>query len=81
MRVGRPLLSRAPKYPTAGPEATAFPNATPLIWKGRAGRVYFRGVRVVNRAGVQEAGGDNYAIRDGVVVIPKGAVLPDGTVI
>ncbi len=40
-----------------------------------------RGVRVVNRAGVQEADGDNYAIRDGIVVIPKGAVLPDGTVI
>ena len=41
----------------------------------------YRGVRVVNRAGVQEADGDNYAIRDGVVLIPKGAVLPDGTVI
>jgi glucose-1-phosphate adenylyltransferase len=40
-----------------------------------------RGVRVVNRAGVQEADGDNYAVRDGIVVIPKGAVLPDGTVI
>jgi glucose-1-phosphate adenylyltransferase len=40
-----------------------------------------RDVRVINRAGVQEADGDNYAIRDGIVVIPKGAVLPDGTVI
>jgi glucose-1-phosphate adenylyltransferase len=40
-----------------------------------------RDVRVVNRAGVPEADGENYAIRDGVVVIPKGAVLPDGTVI
>ena len=40
-----------------------------------------RGVRVVNRAGLPEADGDNYAIRDGIVVIPKGAVLPDGTVI
>jgi glucose-1-phosphate adenylyltransferase len=40
-----------------------------------------RDVRVVNRAAVQEADGANYAIRDGIVVIPKGAVLPDGTVI
>jgi glucose-1-phosphate adenylyltransferase len=40
-----------------------------------------RNVRVVNRAGVEEAEADNYAIRDGIVVIPKGAVLPDGTVI
>jgi glucose-1-phosphate adenylyltransferase len=40
-----------------------------------------RNVRVVNRAGVPEADGDNYAVRDGIVVIPKGAVLPDGTVI
>jgi glucose-1-phosphate adenylyltransferase len=40
-----------------------------------------RNVRVVNRAGVAEADGDNYAIRDGVVVVPKGAVLPDGAVI
>jgi glucose-1-phosphate adenylyltransferase len=40
-----------------------------------------RGVRVVNRAGVAEADGDNYAVRDGIVVIPKGAVLPDGAVL
>jgi glucose-1-phosphate adenylyltransferase len=40
-----------------------------------------RNVRVVNRAGVREAEADNYAVRDGIVVIPKGAVLPDGTVI
>jgi glucose-1-phosphate adenylyltransferase len=38
-------------------------------------------VRIVNRRGVTEDDGANYVIRDGIVVIPKGAVIPDGTVI
>ena len=37
--------------------------------------------RIVNEAGVDEADADNYTIRGGVVVIPKGAVLEPGTVI
>ncbi len=40
-----------------------------------------RGVRVVNQRGLSEAEGDNYVIRDGIVVIPRGSVVPDGTVI
>ncbi len=40
-----------------------------------------RGVRVVNARGLSEAEGDNYVIREGIVVIPRGSVLPDGTVI
>ena len=40
-----------------------------------------RNVRIVNRRGVQDAEGENYVIRDGIVVIPNGAVVPDGTVI
>jgi glucose-1-phosphate adenylyltransferase len=40
-----------------------------------------RNVRIVNERGLQEAEGDNYVIRDGIVVIPNGAVVPDGTVI
>jgi glucose-1-phosphate adenylyltransferase len=39
------------------------------------------GVKIVNAEGRTEADGDNYYIRDGVVVIPKGVVVPDGTVI
>jgi glucose-1-phosphate adenylyltransferase len=30
---------------------------------------------------VQEADGDGWAIRDGIVVVEKNAVVPDGTVI
>jgi glucose-1-phosphate adenylyltransferase len=40
-----------------------------------------RNVRIVNAQGVEEAEGDNYVIRDGIVVIPRGAVVQDGTVI
>lgn len=37
--------------------------------------------RIVNQESVQEGDGKNYVIREGVVVIPKGAVVMDGTVI
>ncbi|RKX29516.1 MAG: glucose-1-phosphate adenylyltransferase, partial [Verrucomicrobia bacterium] len=40
-----------------------------------------RDVRVVNDEGLTEADGDQWVIRDGLVVIPKNAVIPDGTVI
>jgi glucose-1-phosphate adenylyltransferase len=40
-----------------------------------------RGVRIVNQAKLQEAEGENYVIRDGIVVVPNGAVVSDGTVI
>jgi glucose-1-phosphate adenylyltransferase len=38
-------------------------------------------VRIVNTKGVIEEEGENYVIRDGIVVIPRGSVLRDGTVI
>ena len=38
-------------------------------------------VRITNENNVQEAEGENFVIRDGIVVIPKDAVLPDGTII
>jgi glucose-1-phosphate adenylyltransferase len=37
------------------------------------------GVKVLNRKQVQNEDGKNYVIREGIVVIPKGAVVPDGT--
>jgi glucose-1-phosphate adenylyltransferase len=40
-----------------------------------------KGVRIVNEAGVGESEGEGYAIHDGIVVVPKNAVVPDGTVI
>ena len=38
-------------------------------------------VRILNERGVREADMENYVIRDGIVVVPRGAVLPDSTVI
>jgi glucose-1-phosphate adenylyltransferase len=38
-------------------------------------------VRIVNERGVDEEEGDNYVIREGIVVIPRGCVVRDGTVI
>jgi len=40
-----------------------------------------RGVRIVNQAGVKDRDGDGYYIREGIVVVPKNAILPDGTVL
>jgi glucose-1-phosphate adenylyltransferase len=39
------------------------------------------GVRIVNEAAESERDGDGYFIREGVVIVPKGAVVPDGAVI
>ena len=38
-------------------------------------------VQLINRRGLENEEGDNYVIRDGIIVIPNGAVVPDGTVI
>ncbi len=37
------------------------------------------GSRLINAAGLEEATADNYAIRGGVIVVPRGAVIPPGT--
>jgi glucose-1-phosphate adenylyltransferase len=39
------------------------------------------GVRLVNEAGVQSADGDGWCIRDGIIVVPKGAAVAPGTVV
>jgi glucose-1-phosphate adenylyltransferase len=40
-----------------------------------------RGVRIVNEAGIKEKDGDGYFIREGIVIVPKNAVIPNGSVI
>jgi len=39
------------------------------------------GVRILNEAGVETADGEGWCIRDGIVVVYRGAELPPGTVI
>lgn len=38
-------------------------------------------VTITNRGKNQNVDGDNYYVRDGIVIIPKNATIPDGTVI
>jgi glucose-1-phosphate adenylyltransferase len=38
-------------------------------------------VRILNEAGVRNHDGEGFYIRDGIVMIPKNGVIPDGTVI
>ena len=40
-----------------------------------------QGVTIRSHEGEEDRDGEHYAIRDGIVVIPKHAVIPDGTVI
>ncbi|MEM0964138.1 MAG: glucose-1-phosphate adenylyltransferase [Bacteroidota bacterium] len=37
--------------------------------------------RITNAEGIEDADGDDWYIRDGVIVLPKNAIIPDGTVI
>ena len=39
------------------------------------------GARLVNEAGVRDADGDGYYIRDGIIVVPKDGVIKPGTVV
>ncbi len=40
-----------------------------------------RNAQIINKRGVKDDEGDNYVIRDGIVTIPRGTVVPDGMVI
>lgn len=40
-----------------------------------------KGVRIVNAKARADADGDSYFIRDGIVVIPKNVIVPDGTLV
>jgi glucose-1-phosphate adenylyltransferase len=40
-----------------------------------------RNVRIVNRENKQDEEGPTHVIRDGIVTIPRGMIVPDGTVI
>jgi len=39
------------------------------------------GVRLINARGVAEESAENYVIKDGIIVVPKNGVIPDGTLI
>jgi len=78
------LMGVDAEYPDAGPGAppvgigpgTRIENAI-VDKNARIGR----NVQLVNESGRLEREGEGWVIRDGIVVVPKNAVVPDGTVI
>lgn len=40
-----------------------------------------KNVKIINKKKVQDDEGESYVIRDGIVLIPRGMIIPDGTVI
>ena len=38
-------------------------------------------VKIINHEGLDSKEGEGYLIRDGIVVVEKGAIIPDGTII
>jgi glucose-1-phosphate adenylyltransferase len=90
-RVRRSLLLGADFYETPNEMAEGRREGQPPIGIGENSLVeraiidknarIGRNVRIVNEAGRKEHDGDGYYIREGIVIVPKGAVIPDGTVI
>jgi glucose-1-phosphate adenylyltransferase len=90
-RVRRSLLLGADFYETPGEMDEARRQGLPPVGIGEGSIIegaivdknarIGRNVRILNEARRQEHDGDGYYVRDGVVVVPKGAVLKDGTVI
>ena len=39
------------------------------------------GVRLTNERGIENADGDGYHIRSGIIIVPKGGVVKPGTVV
>jgi glucose-1-phosphate adenylyltransferase len=83
--VRRSLIMGSDPYPPEGPggcpplgigEGTLIQDAI-IDKNARIGR----NVRIVNKTGVDEADGPGWAIREGIVVVKKNAVIPDGTTI
>lgn len=72
---GRHVQPEAPDHPGVGAGSTI--EGAIIDKNVRIGP----GCRIVNQDGVQEGEREGLCIRDGIVVIPKNTVIPDGTVI
>lgn len=64
-------------YPRIGVGSNCFIRRAIIDKNARIGS----GVRIVNEGAAQHRDGDGYSIRDGIVIVPKNGVIPDGTVI
>jgi glucose-1-phosphate adenylyltransferase len=91
VRIRRSLLLGADAYETAEEMAAARQQGLPPLGIG-AGTIIEnaivdknarigRNVRLVNEGRDRERDGENFFVREGIIIIPKGAVVRDGTVI
>lgn len=90
-RIDASLIMGADYYESAEEIAANSEKGIPQMGIGRgctiAGTIIDKnayigdGAVLVNTDQVEEADADNYAIRDRIIVVPKGAVIPPGTVI
>jgi glucose-1-phosphate adenylyltransferase len=85
------VIIGADRYETEAERADNVSHGLPNLGVGDGSRVESaildkdcrigRKVQIVNARKQQEGHGANYVIREGIIVIPKGAIVPDGTVI
>jgi glucose-1-phosphate adenylyltransferase len=91
VKIRRSLILGADSYETPDEMEQSLKSGEPPIGIGQGSVIdgavvdkdarIGRNVRIVNEARVQERDAANYFIREGLVIIPKGAIIPDGTVI
>ncbi|RMF09700.1 MAG: glucose-1-phosphate adenylyltransferase [Candidatus Neomarinimicrobiota bacterium] len=75
--MGADYYASAPEVPPVGVGDGSVLSRVILDKNVRLGK----GVRLVNERRVEREDGAYYAIRDGIIVIPKNTVVPDGTVL
>ena len=80
-RITRSVLLGADSYEESGTHEVPMGIGRDVVLEGvivdKNARIA-DGVRLVNDAGVEEADGDGYYIRSGVIVVPKGAFVRNG---
>ena len=64
-------------YPRIGVGANCFIRRAIIDKNARIGA----GVQILNESNQTEVNGDGFFIRDGIVIIPKNSVIPDGAII
>lgn len=64
-------------YPRIGVGSNCFIRRAIIDKNARIGS----GVQITNEGGLKEHEGNGYFIRDGIVMVPKNGVIPDGTII
>ena len=87
----RVVMMGADEYETPEEKLQNQQKGTPPVGVGSNCRIYRaiidkaarigNNVRIVNERNVENEDGKNYSIKDGIVVIPKNAVIADDTVI